>query len=191
MQRALTGCRLAPVAALQATRSLPLLSRFAVAAPPARLSHSVRRRLLVAAHAGRHGQAQRDPDQRNYTCHVCNVRLRGKEAWQEHLNSTAHRESVAAFAEEAEDALGDLDTLNRFREALLPHCAPFQSVAEGHAALGPININIFDLIEERFKPVFSDVDALAEYFIRNGRVFPLREAKADGNLKIFLRHLIH
>jgi hypothetical protein len=63
------------------------------------------------------------------------------------------------------------------------------STTAARAELKRVHINIFDLVEERFEPVFPSVKELHTYTTKNGKIFPKAAAKKDGALKLFLRVL--
>jgi hypothetical protein len=66
---------------------------------------------------------------------------------------------------------------------------PTVSKTQARAALRKVHINLFDLIEERMKPVFGSVRELRAYTLREKKVFPKAAAKEGGVLKVFLRKL--
>ena len=66
---------------------------------------------------------------------------------------------------------------------------PSQITTAARAALKRVHINIFDLMSERFEPVFASVKELRTYTTKNGKIFPKAAAKKDGALKLFLRVL--
>ena len=63
------------------------------------------------------------------------------------------------------------------------------STTAARAALKRVHINIFDLVSERFEPVFASVKELRTYTTKNSKIFPKAAAKKDGALKLFLRVL--
>ena len=91
------------------------------------------------------------------------------------------------FAARAEAALGDLPTLNAWLAGLgLPGA---ETVADARRELKKVLINIYDLVEERYQPVFTSVRELAAYTIQEEKIFSLKRAKESGQLKLFLRGL--
>jgi hypothetical protein len=115
--------------------------------------------------------------------------------YADHMQSRKHAQRVDHLARSkvvataAEAALQSLPKLNAWRERLLPGSQPFTTLHEARTALHRVHINLYDLVEERFKPVFRSVDELSEYSKKRGLIFPLNEAKNEKNLKLFLRPL--
>ena len=60
--------------------------------------------------------------------------------------------------------------------------------AAARKALRRIMINIYDIVEHNYL-VHDDLKALRKYSWRQGKIFPLDEAKAGGELRNFLRPL--
>lgn len=130
------------------------------------------------AAAGDHGTAV-------LTCDLCNVRATSRSDLANHLRGKRHGSKLREFAERAEQALDDLATLNRWLAKLrLPE---EDNTAHARAALKLVHINIFDLVEERFEPIFPSVKELFAYSKKNKKFFPRATAKSGGVLKLFLR----
>ncbi len=105
---------------------------------------------------------------------------------QQHLQGKRHLQSlrIQRLASLAEEVLDDLAQMNRMLQKL---GKPTElSKTQARAAMRKIHINIFDLIEGRLQ-IFPTVWKLRAYSIKNKLIFPLSEAKAEGNLKAFLR----
>ena len=118
------------------------------------------------------------------TCELCGVRASSRRDLENHMKGKRHRDKLREFAARAEEALTDLDTLNRWLVKLgLPEAA---STTTARAALRRLHINIFDLVSERFEPVFPSVKELRTYTKKHGKFFPKDAAKKDGVLKLFL-----
>jgi hypothetical protein len=104
-----------------------------------------------------------------------------------HRRGKRHRAKLGEFAARAEEALTNLDPLHRWLVKLaLPEET---STTAARAALKRVHINIFDLVSERFEPVFPSVKELRAYTTKNGKIFSKDSAKKDGVLKLFLRVL--
>ena len=128
-----------------------------------------------------------------FRCELCECGFRSQEELGEHeATSRWHaanyrRAHVAEFAATAEAALGDLPTLNAWLAGLdLPVA---ETVGEARRELKKVLINIYDLVEERYEPVFDSVRELAAYTFQEEKIFPLTQAKGGGQLKLFLRGL--
>ena len=91
------------------------------------------------------------------------------------------------FAEKAERALQDLDKLNTWLVRLGRQAE--ETAAKARASLKRVNVNIYDLVNDRLEPVFATVAELRNYTKKNNKIFPLQSAKADGLLRLFLRPL--
>ena len=121
------------------------------------------------------------------TCELCGVRATSRRDLEAHRRGKRHRAKLGEFAARAEEALTNLDTLNRWLVKLaLPEET---STTAARAALKRVHINIFDLVSERFEPVFPSVKELRAYTTKNGKIFSKDSAKKDGVLKLFLRVL--
>jgi hypothetical protein len=104
------------------------------------------------------------------TCELCGVRATSRRDLDNHTKGKRHRAKLGEFAARAEEALTNLDTLNRWLVKLaLPEET---STTAARAALKRVHINIFDLVSERFEPVFPSVKELRTYTTKNGKIFP-------------------
>jgi len=94
---------------------------------------------------------------------------------------------MAAMTLEAEKALASTERLNAWLVQLQkPEAA---TLGEARAALKRVYINIYDLLSGRMQPVFETLKGLRKYSSANSKIFPLAEAKSDGQLKLFLKKL--
>lgn len=85
-------------------------------------------------------------------------------------------------------AFQDLELLNGFLRGLKLPEAKTPDEAVRALKKGNVHINIYDIANRAFKPIYSTVHELAASIKRDKRVFPLVLAKASA-LKLFLRHL--
>jgi hypothetical protein len=122
-------------------------------------------------------------------CALCGVHATCEAQLAAHLAGKRHRNaSLRQLAARAETALADLDTLNGWLHRL---GRPGEgSKTQAREALQRVHINIHDLVEERFQPVFATVSELAAYTLDRQKVFPKWAAKQDGALRLFLRPLL-
>jgi hypothetical protein len=161
-----------------------------VAAPGQSLRLAMPRRVCVAASQYDGGHA--------YVCELCGVRTPSAAALRSHVHTYRHKQAIEAekarrraeapeFAARAETSLGSLDTMNGWLKRLGHDEA--ETVSNARRELRGIHINIYDLVEKRFKPVFKTVPQLAEYSYRTGKIFPREEAKSHKELRVFLRQL--
>ena len=88
----------------------------------------------------------------------------------------------------ANTSLSSLETMNGWLKRF--GCAEVETVDEARNELSKIHINIYDLVENRFSPVFKTVSELLKYSVEEGKIFPLKAAK-DSHLalRMFLRQL--
>ena len=150
--------------------------------------HTLTSRVQLAEHltGRRHKRAERRASgATDLTCDLCGVRVTGASEMAHHKKGKRHRAKLREFAARAEEALDDLATLNRWLVKLsLPEES---SKTAARAAVKSVHINIFDLVEERFEPVFPSVKELLAYTRKNDKFFPKQQAKEGGVLKLFLR----
>jgi hypothetical protein len=158
-----------------------------VAAAAKSRAHASRSGAVVCAGAATPG---------SWRCELCKKTLTSANEYAAHLKSRSHAKRVAHLARSkevgaaAEAALQSLPKLNAWRARLLPDSEPFTSLRQARTALHRVHINLFDLVEGRFGPVFKSEEQLRDYCHKRGLIFPLSEAKATKHLKLFLRHLL-
>jgi hypothetical protein len=120
-------------------------------------------------------------------CNLCNVTCATRAELREHFETEEHAAKMQEFAARAEEALQDLDKLNTWLFRLGRQAE--ETAAKARASLKRVNVNIYDLVNDRLEPVFATVAELRNYTKKNNKIFPLQSAKADGLLRLFLRPL--
>jgi hypothetical protein len=122
------------------------------------------------------------------TCANCLDFPSGKALRRHMINDPLHQQRLQLVAQRAETMLNRLDMLNaRLVQLGLP---AETSVTKARAALKKLHINIFDLVAGNNRK-FRSVQALRAFTIKNKMFFPLQQAKADGQLRPFLRKILH
>ena len=121
-----------------------------------------------------------------FSCSTCGIaRISGERNLSAHLSGRRHRAFSVAAA--SETALEDLESMNVWLARLSLHPAP--SKTQARLSLRAVHINLFDLVAERFQPVFATVRELRAYTLREKLVFPKSAAKEGGALRVFLRKM--
>lgn len=120
-------------------------------------------------------------------CNLCNVAYATRAELREHFETEEHEAKMREFAARAEEALQDLEKLNTWLVRLGRQAE--ETAAKARASLKRVNVNIYDLVNDRLEPVFATVAELRNYTKKNNKIFPLQSAKADGLLRLFLRPL--
>jgi len=125
---------------------------------------------------------------RRCRCALCELQFSTRAELRAHYDSSLeHEEKMAAMTLEAEKALASTERLNAWLVQLQkPEAA---TLGEARAALKRVYINIYDLLSGRMQPVFETLKGLRKYSSANSKIFPLAEAKSDGQLKLFLKKL--
>ena len=154
-----------------------------VGAPGQSLRLAMPRR--VCASASQHG------DGHAHVCELCGVSARSAAHLQQHVNGRRHKQAVRRaevpeFASQAEASLNSLEAMNEWLKRLGHDEAESKSAARRE--LREIHINIYDLVEDRLEPIFDTVPELRRYSLKQGKIFPRKEAKqSDSELRVFLR----
>lgn len=144
--------------------------------------------LRVCSAASPHGSGKK------LECRLCRLSFATEAERLSHLNTRRHieaawrRAEAPEFAVRANTSLSSLETMNEWLKRF--GCAEVETVEEARDELSKIHINIYDLVENRFSPVFKTVSQLSKYSVEEGKIFPLKAAK-DSHLalRMFLRQL--
>ena len=133
-------------------------------------------------------------DKKGPECRLCRLsfateaELRHHKSTRKHKEAARRRSEAPEFAIRANASLSNLETMNGWLKRF--GYAEAETEDEARDELSKININLYDLVENRLEPVFKTVPQLARYSVEEGKIFPLKEAKENHPaLRLFLRHL--